>query len=418
MGTLFKIAWRNVWRHGKRTALTIVTMSIGLGLFILMDSMLAGMDRGGLDNIVNLTDSSLRIAAKAYEADRRGSPLDYGLADAGALEAFLLADRRVEAVTTRTRFIGQLSNGVDGQPAFAVAVDPAADAKVFRLAESVEGAWLSGAEGGREMVIGKQLATKLGVGLGDYLTLSARTRYEANNADDFRVVGLINSTEPNLNAAGVFIAFADADSFLELDGLRTEASVRMVRRLDMRQAMADSDSLATAVSAAFPDLAPKSFGEIGRAFQELAKAKGKSASFILFFMLLIAGVGIANTLLMSVYSRVREIGVLRAFGLKPKDISRLFLIEGGLIGLVGAACGAAFGIAMNLYLIFVGLPFDEWFEGFDMTGFPIWGTFYGEWRTGTIVTAVVFGVVVALIASWSPAKRASRLEVTNALRFV
>ena len=56
MGTLFKIAWRNVWRHGKRTALTIVTMAFGLGLYIGMDSILKGMDQGGLDNIVNLTD--------------------------------------------------------------------------------------------------------------------------------------------------------------------------------------------------------------------------------------------------------------------------------------------------------------------------------------------------------------------------
>ena len=81
MGTLFTIAWRNVRRHARRTALTVITMAFGLGLFIAMDSMLKGMDRGGLENIVKLTDSSVRVSTKAYEAERRGAPLDYGLSD-------------------------------------------------------------------------------------------------------------------------------------------------------------------------------------------------------------------------------------------------------------------------------------------------------------------------------------------------
>jgi putative ABC transport system permease protein len=416
MGTLFKIAWRNVWRHGKRTALTIVTMAFGLGLYIGMDSLLKGMDQGGLDNIVNLTDSSVRISTIEYEKERRSFPLEFGIPDPDGLQAFLMDDQRVMATASRTRFIGRMSNGVDAIPVMAVALDPVQDAKVFRLPEHVEGTWF-GNGGNRQVVMGYKLARDLGLQLGDWVTLAARTRWDAQNADDFVIVGLINSTEPTINSSGVYISFADAEDFLELDGLRTEVVVRTEHRVNLKDSMADSDLLADAIVVAYPGLDAMSFGEVGRQFLELAKVKSKSIGMIIGIIMLIAGVGIANTVLMSVYSRIREIGVLRAFGFKPKDISRLFMIEGGIIGFVGAMAGVTFGILLDAYFIYVGYPVESMIGEIDM-GLPVWGNLYGEWNPDQMVFAAVFGILVALFASRSPARKAARLEVTNALRFV
>ncbi|TFG80257.1 MAG: ABC transporter permease [Spirochaetales bacterium] len=416
MGTLFKIAWRNVWRHGKRTALTIVTMAFGLGLYVGMDSMLKGMDRGGLDNIVNLSDSSVRVTTTRYEEERRSYPMDYGIDDPAALETFILKDPRVVAVSKRTRFVGSMSNGIDAIPVLAVAVDPEADSKVFTLSEFVDGAWF-GDGGERQVVLGYRLAEDLGLKLGDWVTLAARTRYEARNADDFRIVGLIDSTEPSINNSGVYVSFVDAEDFLELENLRTEVVVKMERRVNLKDAMADSDALAAAIEHEYPVLSAQSFGEVGRQFLELAKAKSKGVGMIIFVMMLIAGVGIANTILMSVFSRVREIGVLRAFGFTQKEISRLFLLEGGIIGFVGSIAGMVVGLGLDLYFIFVGFPLESMFKGVDM-GMPIWGTLYGEWNPSQFAVILVVGVLVALLSSRSPARRAARMEVTNALRFV
>jgi len=416
MGTLFKIAWRNVWRHGKRTALTIITMAFGLGLYIGMDSMLRGMDRGGLDNIINLSDSSVRVTTSKFEEERGSYPLDYGIEDPAALEAFILEDPRVLAVSMRTRFVGTMSNGLDAIPVLAVALDPGADAKVFTLPEFVEGAWF-GDGGESQVVLGSRLAADLGLKLGDWVTLAGRTRYEARNADDFRIVGLINSTEPSINNAGVYVSFEDAEEFLELDGLRTEVVVKMERRVNLRDAMVDSDALASKIEAEYPGYSAKSFGEVGRQFLALSQAKSKSIGMIIFVMMLIAGVGIANTILMSVFSRVREIGVLRAFGFTAKEISRLFLIEGGILGFVGSLAGSVVGLGLDLYMIYVGFPLESMFKGMDM-GMPIWGTLRGEWNPSQFAVIVIVGVAVALLSSLSPARRAARMEVTNALRFV
>ncbi|GAB1481763.1 ABC transporter permease [Treponema sp.] len=420
MGTLFKIAWRNVWRHWKRTVITLITMTFGLGLFISIDSMLRGMDAAGLDSIVNLSDSALRISTKEYEKERRAVPLDYGLSNIQAIEARLKEDKRVVEVAPRTHFIGELSLDLDSIPVMAVAVDPILDEKVFTLTKNMQGDWLNGKKdenGFSRIVLGYKLARDLGVGLGDTITLFARTRYEAQNADDFVVSGLLDTDDPNINFNGVYLAFSDAEEFLDLEGLRTELTVRMEKRVNLQDAMADSDELAAAIAQEFPSLEALSFGEVGRSFLELAKMKKMFTNVMVFIILLIAGVGIANTLLMSVYSRIREIGVLRAFGLKPRQIRTLFIMEGSIIGTLGSLSGMAFGIFLDYLLIFKGYPIGAMYGDINI-GIPIGDVLYGEWNPAMVLAAGIIGIIIALIASYSPSNRAAKMEVTDALRFV
>ena len=415
--TLATIAWRNVWRHGKRTALTVITMAFGLGLYIGMDSILKGMDRMGLENMMELSDSSVKITTRTYDEESQSLPLDYGIPDVGAVEALLKKDPRVLGTAPRLRFVGQLSNGKDSLPVQLIAIDPERDDQVFSLAKYRIGTALTVHGDEPVIMLGKKLAAELGLELGSWVTLSARTRYDSQNAQDFQVVALLDTPDPTINNGNGYISFSAAEPFLDLEGLRTELAVRMEKRINLKDAMKDSDEVAALVNANFPELSAKSFGEIGRQFLELSKAKSKGAGMIIFIMMIIAGVGIANTVLMSVYSRIREIGVLRAFGLTAKDIRRLFLLEGGLIGLVGSLAGLLFGIMLDAYFIFWGMPLDAMMWNIDM-GLPVGGNLYGEWNPDQMVVAVIIGILIALYASRSPAKRAGKLEVTNALRFV
>ena len=415
--TLATIAWRNVWRHGKRTALTVITMTFGLGLYIGMDSILKGMDRMGLENMMELSDSSVKITTRTYDEESQSLPLDYGIPDVGAVEALLKKDPRVLGTAPRLRFVGQLSNGKDSLPVQLIAIDPERDDQVFSLAKYRIGTALTVHGDEPVIMLGKKLAAELGLELGSWVTLSARTRYDSQNAQDFQVVALLDTPDPTINNGNGYISFSAAEPFLDLEGLRTELAVRMEKRINLKDAMKDSDEVAALVNANFPELSAKSFGEIGRQFLELSKAKSKGAGMIIFIMMIIAGVGIANTVLMSVYSRIREIGVLRAFGLTAKDIRRLFLLEGGLIGLVGSLAGLLFGIMLDAYFIFWGMPLDAMMGNIDM-GLPVGGNLYGEWNPDQMVVAVIIGILIALYASRSPAKRAGKLEVTNALRFV
>jgi len=130
-------------------------------------------------------------------------------------------------------------------------------------------------------------------------------------------------------------------------------------------------------------------------------------------VLVISAVGIVNTILMSVYSRIREIGVLRAYGMTPRDIRRLFTLEGLALGLAGSCLGVALGAILDVLLIAGGIDM----AAFAMGSLPISGVLRGEWNPKTMLIGFIFGVVVSLIAARIPARRAGRLEPTAALRF-
>jgi len=144
MGTLFKIAARNVLRNKRRTAITGIVMMFGIGLFIYADSILKGMDRMTIDNMVQYTDSFLKIRTPEYVSNIQGNPLDYGIPDPEAvIKTLLSSDLGIKAAAPRTRFVARLSNYTDEIPVIATAVDPRRDGTVLKLADKVsQGVWL------------------------------------------------------------------------------------------------------------------------------------------------------------------------------------------------------------------------------------------------------------------------------------
>jgi ABC-type lipoprotein release transport system permease subunit len=114
------------------------------------------------------------------------------------------------------------------------------------------------------------------------------------------------------------------------------------------------------------------------------------------------------------------VGVLRAMGFGGGDIMRMFMIEGVTIGFIGSFIGILLGCMTVLVLTTYGFPLDQIYGDMyiDTTGFPVWGTIYGEWNIPIIVGSFCFGIVTAFLASILPARKAATMEVTHALRFV
>ncbi|HUX39198.1 MAG TPA: FtsX-like permease family protein [Rectinemataceae bacterium] len=419
MGTLWKIALRNVFRHGRRTAITAIVMMMGIGFYIVYDAVIAGMDRLAIDTMVHYTAGFLKVRTPAYVADETGTPLDYGIPDPeGTAAKILKAAPTLTAVAPRTLFIGQASNYVDAEPVLCAAVDPERDARVFDLAGNItKGAWLSGSGGqAKGVVVSADLARDLGLQLGGTLVLSARTIYDNDNADEFTIVGI---ADPGLSlSAKLYMDYADARAFLG-DGLpvtELDASAPRAPNLDLE--LSSSAAAATAVRAAFPALNAQPIGETAKDYLAIRNSKQKGTFMIVLVILLIAAVGIVNTILMSVYSRVREIGVLRAYGMTAKDIKKLFVREGLIIGAIGSLAGLVMGGGFVAWLHGSGMSLGAMFNGLDLGAFPANGVLYAEWRPSAFVTGLVFGLVASWLAARSPAKRAARLEPTDALHFV
>ena len=130
---LLKIAMRSIRRHKRRTVFSAITIAVGMLFFIAMDSIMAGMDRGAIDNMVALKTGALRLQTPEFAAEQDALPLRAGIRGYDSLRTMVLKDKRVKGVTGRTRFIGQMSIYTDMKPIIGTVIFPATDSTVFSL---------------------------------------------------------------------------------------------------------------------------------------------------------------------------------------------------------------------------------------------------------------------------------------------
>ncbi|MBD3344955.1 MAG: FtsX-like permease family protein [Chitinivibrionales bacterium] len=419
MKSLLIIAFRNLLRHKRRTILTGIIISFGLWMYIFMDSLMAGLDRGSIDNMITLSTSAVKIHTQKYDKNRESFPLEYGIQVGDQIKQAIQDHDRVEAITPRTQFLGELSNYEESIPVAGTVIAPHSDTAVFSLNPYLEGEYFS-ENNQQEIILGKTLAGDLNVKPGDFITLYGLTKYDTRNADDFKIVGLYNTTDPELNKNAVFITYDAANTFLDLENTVTELNVGLKRRVNFKNLLTDMKEVRQIVETEFPSLTTYTFAELGAGVLELARQKRLWGAGMTLVFLLIAGVGIVNSVLMSVYERIREIGVLRALGFEGDRVMHMFMLEGVIIGFIGSLAGVILGCITVVYLSTWGWPLDKLYGDMavDTTGFPVWGTIYGEWNVPLIIGSFFFGLVTALIASIPPAGKAASMEVTHALRFV
>jgi putative ABC transport system permease protein len=424
-GMLASIAVRNLTRHGKRTFITAAVLTVGIGMFIFFDSLLAGMDRMTIDSMVSYGAASLTLMTPAYEKESRALPIgpSYGLGSpAKLMESVKRLLPRAEGTAPRTSFAAFASNRIDSVPVLGTAVDPESDARVFGVAGGIKsGSWFgksNPAGSGGQAVLGAKLAADLGLAVGDWFVLSARTTGDFLNADEFVVTGLLDLPAQEIAQSGVFLSYGDARTLLGEDLPVTSIAVSLPRAPSLGAQLSEAAAASAAVEQALPGTRALPIGERAKDYLAMRNMKAKYSSLIILIVLLIAGVGIVNTILMSVYSRIKEIGVLRAYGMSASRIRRLFSLEGLFLGFIGSLGGVVLGCAGVWASATWGIRIDKMMGGLDLGVIPLGGAMRGEWHPSVIAAGFIFGVLASWISARIPAAKAGKLEVTEALRFV
>ncbi len=422
--TLLVIAARNVLRNKRRTLVTAAVLMVGIAAFIAFDSLLAGMDRMTIDSMMDLTTSGLVVHNPEYEENMAGTPLAHGIDDpAGTIALIAGKVPGIEAATARTKFLATVSNYTDDMPVIAIAVDPDPDRRVFTLSSHIaEGSWFSD-PAAKTVVMGGSLARELGFRLGDYVLVSARTVNENVNADEYLIEGLTDSSAPEIDRAGLYMSYATARTLLGEELPVTEIAAAVSRRGSLDTVLKGSEKSAREASAVLkesgrPPLSFTPIGVLAGDYLAMRNMKAKYSFMIILVVLAIAAVGIVNTILMSVYARIREIGVLLAYGMPRKDIKRLFALEGLIVGIVGSLGGVVLGALIVWYMVAVGMNLDAMMGKIDLGSIPLSGSLRGEWKFVSMVIGFMFGVACSWLAALIPARKAARMQVVEALRFV
>jgi ABC-type lipoprotein release transport system permease subunit len=363
----------------------------------------------------------------------------------------------VKGITGRTSFLGSVSDYENDLPVIGSAVFPETDGEVFTLGKYLEGEWFSGyasapgedassSEGAQdeetqaqgtqaeasqeqgtqgngfrdyEIIIGSELADEFSLSPGDYILLKANMAGGAPNAAEFLIRGVVETPNPGINRNHVYIPFETAEDFLGVDQLITEAFISLdtPTGLPIDRTRELADRVQGEVKELFPHLRVLTFEDGAKQFLAMMEQEQAFGMIMYVVVLLIAAVGIVNTILMSVYERIREVGVLRALGFQGKEVVRMFLLEGLLTGIIGSLMGIMLGLLLNIQLVKGGMDFSFFVEQMNMGGLPVGGKIYGVWNLQVIPISLVFGVVVSLLAGYIPARKAGRIEVTRALRF-
>jgi len=410
--TILQLGWRNLRRNHRRTWITATTVALAVLLVQVAVSLLIGIEQQSFDNLINYQTAHAKLYADGYFTKREELPLDYTLTDLQELRATIEVVSGVAATTPRLNFSAQLSNGIDLYACIGVGIQVTdSDDDVFRIPQAVvDGEYLRSGEEG--MLMGTGLAELFGVATGDWMTVLTKTKAGAYEALDLPVIGLIGTGNPLIDRNSFLVPLETAQYMLGLDGYATELAIRF-------SPTARSEETLSAIARAVDNqhLEVKGWREMEEDFMALVQMKRTGQGVFLVIFIVLAVVGVTNTILMASFERTREIGMMMAMGLRGSGIRRLFLTEGALTGLLGGALGTLVAVAITAYFATAGLDITAMYGDIDI-GYPVKDTIYPAVNITVIVASWLLTGVLAALASLYPAARASRQIPVEALRHV
>ena len=355
---LLHIAWRNVFRHTRRTIITAAAISVGLSAMVFMNTMMNGVDKMASRNIIDYETGHLEVFATGYYREEGAFPLDTIIQDQDFIAGEIRDIPGVNAVTPRVKFQASINDGIDELPILGMGVDLQKDREVFEIANSVtEGVYLQ-YEG--DVLVGKDLAEDMDLEVGSFVTIITKDRNGTYNAYDLTVSGIINTGHPLFDRNVAIIPLEQAQELLAIGQGATELCIKARNENTLNDLKKD---LTARIGKDYEVLTWK---ELNAAIFEVSGFKRAGQFIIALVVVIIAAVGIINTMLMAVMERIPEIGTLKAMGFSNSGIVRMFIYEGGIIGVFGSFLGCLVGFLISLYIVYVGLDFSAFFEDMDI----------------------------------------------------
>jgi ABC-type lipoprotein release transport system permease subunit len=333
MKFLVVLALRNIWRYRRIMLLTASVIAIGLMMYLLVDSLLVGIDKESVRNLKCYETGSLQIMHSDYWEDRTLMPLDKAIPSVEKL--LVLLQKEGYTATIRTQFAAdmvlyQQDFGEDGNlPVQVTAVDLSTYGKVFDLENTLIAGRFSEL-GSHEMVIGSWLAEDLNAEIGYVVTLITRGNGGFYEAIDMEISGIVRTPNPAVNRNLLLVPIDTISDYLASEHMATEITIALSNTARVEQ---DKQSLQKLVAQWEVPLTVRSWDEVAYDHVAMIEMEKSSSSMILFLIFLIAVVGISNTRIMAIIERIRKLSMMRSMGMKDMHIQLLFILEFGAIGL-------------------------------------------------------------------------------------
>lgn len=404
-----KMAWRNVWRNWRRSLIASIAIVLGLILLIFMEALIEGSDQAIYGNAVRLYGGNIQVHAPGFRDKANRLPL-IPLDNPDEVIEIARALPEVASISERINTGGMVSSREGSYPVHITAIQPESEASVSLVAKNItQGRFLT-ADDGDAILIGKQMADLLNVGVGDRILLLGKRKDGSMRQRSMTVVGIFSLGMGDAEKGLVYINLSTAQTLYNLRNQVTEVAITLNRVGPERTLMAS-------MQPKLPNYEVDSFDTLNPEIRQALETKQLSIAIIGFIVLFMAGIGILNLMLMAVYERTREMGVLAALGMKGRQLMALFLFEGMFIGVVGAVVGGFLSWVVVSAVATQGIDYS-FAEGMGDIYALMGNRIYPVISTSVIINYGIGVIIIAALASIIPAWQASKNEPAEALHHI
>jgi ABC-type lipoprotein release transport system permease subunit len=407
MFRLWKIAIRDLGRNKRRSVLTLVAVGLGMALLIVMSGLIEGAVAGSLENSIRLQTGHVQVRAASYDEDELSLKWEDLVSDPQALTAQIRGLNGVRVATPVLWANGMLTVGDESVGVQVFGIDPLSEAYVPIRDALVAGEFLA-PDDRSGILMGQRLAESLGVTIGQRMSLLVSTADQQVDEAVFTTRGLYNTGVASYDETRVFLPLSKAQAFTRTEGHASAIFILLDRQ-------EDADTVAAALRA--PGFSVLTWRALNQVFLQTMQASAIFLNMMNLVVLAVVAVIIANTLLMAVFERTREMGILAALGMKGRQILAMFLLEAGTLGLAGIILGFLLGLLGVAYLATVGLPIGEAAAAGEASNMITYGNvLYARFSLPDTVSLSGLELIITLLASLYPAWFAARMEPIEALR--
>jgi len=399
---LLKLAMRDLLRSRRRSFFSALGLGAGLALLLLMAAVVQGEFGGSLDAAIRLQSGHVQIRAKTYDENKTSLAWEDLVATPNQIASQIAALAPVQAATPRLFASGILAVRDQSIGVRIIGLDPSSAASAPYRDGLIGGAFLT-ADDRQGILIGKPLADKAGLKAGDQIQLSVNTSNGDVDQQAFTVRGIYSTRTPGFDEGTIFMPLAKAQAITQAGDHASTIFVLLKNR-------DETDAVVQAIQAGPYQI--KTWQQMNSVVTDTEKLSQGYMVMLYLIVLAITATVIVNTLIMAVFERTREIGILAAIGMKARSLMAMFFVESGILAVGGIIMGLVLGGVLVAYATTVGF----YIGNVGATGLTLGETIYARLNISDAITLTALAFVITLLAGLYPALIAARMEPVHALR--
>lgn len=400
LSLLVQLSWRNLWRHRRRTVILLTTICFAVGSVLVFNALLRGMQVSMAETAIDNLNGHFKVLAPGY-LDDPGIGKSFEFEPAGRPE---LAGDAIQGWAPRVRVPAVIRSERETRGVQFVGVVPDSEDISFLGDAAIDGKYLSGPDD-RRILIGHALAQQLETGVGRRVVLITQGVDGGNRESGYRIAGVYDAVGEGIEKAFVFAGLATVQELLSVDAV-TEVSVRLAED-------DQSPSVLNSLTSTFSDLDVRTWQDLE---PQAAMMYEMADTTVAIWFLIVMGAlvfGLVNTLVTAVMERIRELGMLRAIGMRRGAVIAQVVVESMLTMMIGISIGVLLGTLSYLWLA-DGIDLSGFADGLEMTGVKpelvprLWAQ--------DVFLVVGLSLVLGILASIYPAHRAVKVQPLDAMR--